>query len=45
MLSYIPIEPLFYNVLAGEKAKREKNTYWFCFMKIPEVHKSGEKRQ
>lgn len=35
MLSYIPIEPLFYNVLAGEKAKKEKNTFWFCFMKIP----------
>lgn len=36
VLSYILEEPLFMNVLAGEKAKGKKNTYWFCFMKIPE---------
>jgi hypothetical protein len=40
ILSYIPIKPLFYNILAGEKAKKEKNTYWFCFMKIPEEHEN-----
>jgi hypothetical protein len=46
MLSYISEEPLFFNVLAGEKAKKEKNTYWFCFMKFPKglIQKLSEKK-
>lgn len=39
VLSQFPVEPLFYNITAGPKTLETKGTrsYWFTFMKIPEV--------
>ena len=34
--SFLPLKPLFGQTTTGEKGKKDKKTYWFCFMKIPE---------
>lgn len=40
IMKYFPSQPLFFNILAGDKAKT-KATYWFCFMKLP-IANEGE---
>jgi len=40
--SFLPLKPLFGQVTTGEKGKKDKKTYWFCFMKIPDAL-AGEK--
>lgn len=45
VLSLIKVEPLFYNIAAGNKALTTGNrSYWFCFMKIPNSDKGVEKK-
>lgn len=37
LLKVFPVSPLFYNITSGSGIKKTSRTYWFCFMKIPEV--------
>ncbi len=42
LLSLFSERPLFMNITAGNKALKDGNrSYWFCFMKIPELIKSS----
>lgn len=43
LLKLFHTQPLFFNITAGQKAlAKGQRSYWFCFMKIPEVNKEGK---
>ena len=35
ILQLLPQKPLFQNITSGSGLKKTSQTYWFCFMKIP----------
>jgi len=36
ILQLLPEKPLFQNITSGSGIKKTSQTYWFCFMKIPD---------